>query len=100
MAKALESDQEVGLTPEEAHLRLELHGPNELRARAIKPAWRLFVEQFTNAMILVLIGAAIITAAIGDLKDTAVILAIVALNGIVGFSRSTGPRRRWTRSSG
>jgi len=36
-------------------------------------------------MILVLIGAAIITAAIGDLKDTAVIMAIVVLNGVVGF---------------
>jgi Ca2+-transporting ATPase len=85
VAVALESDPEAGLAPEEARVRLERHGPNELRARAIKPAWRLFVEQFTNAMILVLIGAAIITAAIGDLKDTAVILAIVALNGVVGF---------------
>ena len=36
-------------------------------------------------MILVLLGAAAITAAIGDLKDTAVILVIVALNGIIGF---------------
>ena len=85
VAVALESDPEAGLAPEEAQARLERHGPNELRARAIKPAWRLFVEQFTNAMILVLIGAAIITAAIGDLKDTAVILAIVGLNGVVGF---------------
>ncbi|MEX2548112.1 MAG: cation-transporting P-type ATPase, partial [Chloroflexota bacterium] len=82
---SLESDRVAGLAPEEARARLERHGPNELRARAVKPAWRLFLEQFTNAMILVLIGAAVITAAIGDLKDTAVILAIVALNGIVGF---------------
>ena len=36
-------------------------------------------------MILVLIGAGLITAVIGDLKDTIVIPAIVALNGIVGF---------------
>ena len=85
VAVAFDSDPVAGLAADEARLRLDRHGPNELRARAVKPAWRLFVEQFTNAMILVLIGAAIITAAIGDLKDTAVILAIVALNGIVGF---------------
>ncbi len=85
VATALLSDPVNGLAPDEARARLDRYGPNELRARAVKPAWRLFVEQFTNAMILVLIGAAIITAAIGHLKDTVVILAIVALNGIVGF---------------
>ena len=85
VATALTSDPVRGLTSDEAVIRLRVHGPNELRARAQKPTWRLFAEQFTNAMILVLIGAAIITAALGDLKDTAVILAIVALNGIVGF---------------
>ena len=75
----------LGLSAGQALGRLETYGPNELTARARKPAWRLFVEQFTNAMILVLLGAAAITAAIGDLKDTVVILTIVALNGIVGF---------------
>jgi len=53
--------------------------------RGRKPTWRLFVEQFTNTMIIVLVIAAIVTAAIGDLKDTAVILAIVVLNGVIGF---------------
>ncbi len=85
VAAALGSDPVTGLTSFEARVRLERDGPNELLARAVKPAWRLFAEQFTNAMILVLIGAAVITAVIGDLKDTVVILAIVALNGIVGF---------------
>ena len=82
---ALGSDVSRGLDVEEADRRLVEHGRNELTARAQKPAWRMLAEQFTNAMILVLIAAALITAAIGDLKDTAVILAIVALNGIVGF---------------
>jgi Ca2+-transporting ATPase len=85
VAGSLGTDPVAGLTLEEARSRLERYGPNELRARALKPTWRLLLDQFTNAMILVLIGAAAITAAIGDLKDTVVILAIVALNGIVGF---------------
>jgi len=82
---ALASDPVRGLGAEQARDRLRDHGPNELRARARKPAWRLFAEQFTNAMIMVLMGAAIITAVIGDLKDTIVIGAIVVLNGVVGF---------------
>jgi Ca2+-transporting ATPase len=85
VAVALDSDLVRGLGLEEARIRLGRYGPNELRAHAPKPTWRLLAEQFTNAMILVLLGAAIVTAALGDLKDTAVILAIVALNGIVGF---------------
>ena len=82
---ALGSDADRGLDPDEARQRLIAHGPNELEERAGRPAWRLLAEQFTNAMILVLLGAAAITAVIGDLKDTAIILAIVALNGIIGF---------------
>ena len=82
---ALGSDADRGLDPDEARHRLIAHGPNELEERAAKSAWRLLAEQFTNAMILVLLGAAAITAAIGDLKDTAIILVIVALNGIIGF---------------
>jgi Ca2+-transporting ATPase len=85
VASALGSDPVAGLTPEEAAGRLASVGPNVLRAKKARPAWRLLIEQFTNAMILVLLGAAIITALIGDLKDTIVILAIVVLNGIVGF---------------
>ena len=82
---ALGSDPQWGLDADEARRRLIAHGTNELEERAGKPAWRLLAEQFTNAMILVLLGAAAITAAIGDLKDTAIILIIVALNGIIGF---------------
>jgi P-type Ca2+ transporter type 2C len=82
---ALGSDADRGLDPDEAWNRLMVHGQNELEERAAKPAWHLLAEQFTNAMILVLLGAAAITAAIGDLKDTAIILMIVVLNGIIGF---------------
>ena len=85
VASALGSDPVAGLWSEEARSRLERHGPNELQAKATKPIWRLLLEQFTNAMIVVLIGAAVITALIGDLQDTVVILAIVVLNGVVGF---------------
>jgi Ca2+-transporting ATPase len=85
VAHAMGVDPRSGLTAGEAAARLTIAGPNELVERARKPTWRLLLEQFTNAMILVLLVAAIVTALIGDLKDTAVILAIVVLNGVVGF---------------
>jgi Ca2+-transporting ATPase len=45
----------------------------------------LLLEQFTSAMIVVLLVAAVITVLIGETKDTVIILAIVILNGIIGF---------------
>ncbi len=85
VATDLGTDLVDGLSPAEAGARLERFGRNELVERGRKPPWRLFLEQFTNAMIIVLLVAAGVTAALGDLKDTVVILAIVILNGIVGF---------------
>jgi len=87
VAASLASDPSRGLTSVEAAARLAIQGPNELAARGVKPVWILFAEQFASAMIVVLLAAGVITALLGDLKDTFVILAIVALNGIVGFVR-------------
>ena len=82
---AFRSDIAAGLTSAEAAERLAAVGPNELIERGGKPVWRLLLEQFTNTMIVVLMVAAAVTAFIGDLKDTLVIIAIVLLNGIIGF---------------
>ena len=87
VAAALGTRAEAGLPTDAAAARLERFGPNELIEKKQRPAWRLLLDQFTGAMILVLIAAAIITAVIGDTKDTVVILAIVVFNGIVGFSQ-------------
>lgn len=85
VADALETDPERGLTSAEARARLARYGRNELIDRGPKATWRILLEQFTNAMIIVLLVAAAITYLLGDVKDALIILAIVALNGIVGF---------------
>ena len=85
VAAALATDPAAGLTATEVADRLQRFGPNELVERGRKPAWRLLAEQFANTMILVLVAAGLVTAVIGDLKDTVVILAIVVLNAVVGF---------------
>ena len=85
VAEALTTDPTRGLSQAEVDARLAIIGPNELIERARQPAWRFLVGQFTNTMIVVLVIAAAVTAAIGDAKDSMVILAIVALNGAIGF---------------
>jgi P-type Ca2+ transporter type 2C len=83
----LETDVDRGLTEDEAHRRLNVAGPNELDERPPVPGWRMFIRQFASAMIAVLGIAAVVTAAIGDLKDTIVIAAVVLLNAAIGFGQ-------------
>ncbi len=74
-----------GLTTIEAEKRLETYGPNEIAAAKKKSPFVLFLHQFKDFMILVLVAAAIISGLLGDVTDTIVIIAIVILNAVVGF---------------
>ncbi|HSO52189.1 MAG TPA: cation-transporting P-type ATPase, partial [Actinomycetes bacterium] len=85
VAADLGTDPVAGLPEEEAAGRLARFGENVLVERGRKPTWRLLAEQFANTMIVVLLAAAAVAAALGDLKDTMVILAILVLNGLLGF---------------
>jgi len=74
-----------GLSQEEAARRRELHGPNRL-PEAPRPGLVVRIaRQFHNVLIYVLLGAAAITAGLGHLLDTAVILAVVVANAIIGL---------------
>lgn len=79
------SDAESGLSEAEAAKRLEEHGPNELEERGLKSVWRILWEQLTDAVVLVLIAAAVISAFVGDQHDAAAIMVIVALNSLLGL---------------
>jgi P-type Ca2+ transporter type 2C len=74
-----------GLTTTEAEKRLVTYGPNEIAAAKKKSPFVLFLHQFKDFMILVLVAAAIISGLLGDVTDTIVIISIVILNAIVGF---------------
>ena len=74
-----------GLDSEEAAKRLDKHGPNRLPEAPRPSALMRFARQFNNLLILVLIAAAVITALLGHWIDTGVILAVVAINAIIGF---------------
>jgi len=82
---ALGSNVTRGLSSAEAAKRLDEYGPNELKEAPREPLWKRFLSQFTSLIVLVLIGAAIVSLFVGEGVDTIAILAIVLMNGVLGF---------------
>lgn len=74
-----------GLSAAEAQRRLAERGPNVLSEGKRRTSLGMFFEQFKDFMIVVLLGAAIISGLIGDFKDAIAIMAIVILNAVVAF---------------
>ena len=74
-----------GLAAAEAARRLERYGPNALPPPARRGPLLRFLLQFHNVLIYVLLGAAVVTAALGQWVDTGVILGVVLINAVVGF---------------
>ena len=60
---------------------------NELVERGQISPWRILLSQFTELMVIILIIAAIVSLALGEVIDTVVIIAIVILNAAIGFSQ-------------
>lgn len=94
----LNSDRQ-GLTPQEVDARRQQYGWNELQETQGRSSWGILLDQFKNIMLIMLIAVAIISGVLdfldwqagelksGDLpfKDTVAILAIVILNGVLGY---------------
>ena len=74
-----------GLSHDEAARRLESVGPNRLPPPEKDGLLVRFFKHFNDALIYVLLAAAVITALLGHWVDTAVILGVVVLNAIIGF---------------
>jgi Ca2+-transporting ATPase len=74
-----------GLTTEEAERRLREYGPNELTGGISKPRWLIFLSQFSDLLVIVLIVAAAISFVIGSYRDGVVMVVIVTINAIIGF---------------
>jgi Ca2+-transporting ATPase len=74
-----------GLSAADADKKLLEVGPNELKEGKKKSIAGMLLSQFKDVMILILLGAAIISGIIGEPTDTIVILVIVLLNAVVGF---------------
>ncbi|SET46927.1 calcium-translocating P-type ATPase, SERCA-type [Paenibacillus sp. NFR01] len=76
---------ESGLSGQEAADRLAESGPNELsEGKAISP-FTLLLNQFKDFMVLVLMGATLVSGLLGEYLDAVTIIAIIILNGVLGF---------------
>lgn len=76
-----------GLSTAEIEARQATYGRNELEEKDIESPWAMLWEQLTDPMVVILIGAAIISAFLGDVKSVVAITAIVVLNAILGVSQ-------------
>ena len=89
---ALRSDARQGLSHDEARMRLEQHGRNELAADPPAPAWRRFLAQFQDVLVILLLVATAISAGLWVYeRDSALpyeaiaISAVVLLNAVMGY---------------
>jgi Ca2+-transporting ATPase len=85
LADELRTDLNVGLNVNEAVRRRTQEGPNEIPEASPPPLLKLFISQFSSLLVWVLIGAAIVSGLLEDWIDAAAILAIVFVNGVLGF---------------
>ena len=76
---------EQGLPTVEVQKRYELFGENQLTEAPPMPTWKKLVAQFKDLVILILIVAAVVSGVLGEWVDALAILAIVLLNGVIGF---------------
>ncbi len=81
----LRTDPQRGLSSEEAERRLRQYGPNALETTGAVPWYVVLARQFVDVLIFILIIAAVISLAIGQTADAITIMAIVVLNGVLGF---------------
>jgi len=83
--KALESDPRRGLSDDEVARRLAAHGPNELKKEDRVSPWTIFLGQFKSTLIIILLIATVLSAAVGEIFDAALIFVIVVFCALLGF---------------
>ena len=107
---ALASDGQHGLSEDAARSGLERHGANELASERPIPAWRRFLRQFQDVLVILLLGATAISAGLWAFERDAAwpyeaiaIFAVVLLNAALGYIagiESGGGHRRASRDVG
>lgn len=84
LVQTLHTDLHQGLTVEESRRRLDVYGRNKLAEVAGTSFWHLLIEQFKGFLVLLLLASAAISIMVGEIVDAVAILAIVAVNAVLG----------------
>ncbi len=86
VAEELQVDVSTGLSSNDASVRLESYGLNQLAEAKRRPALLRFLDQFRDVLILILLGAAVVSFVVSrELKTPLVVLVVVLLNSFIGF---------------
>ena len=92
LCKELETCSE-GLSSEAAAKHLEKYGKNAIAEARKKPVWLIFLEQFRDLLVIILIIAALISAFTGDPESFIVIIAVITMNAILGTVQTVKAER-------
>jgi len=85
--RLLAADPRVGLPAQEVTQRLAEHGPNRLEGERPVSDLVLLARQFASPLILILIVATLVTVVLREYADAAVIVAVLVLNAVIGFTQ-------------
>lgn len=77
--------QTTGLSKEEREARLKNNGPNKMEEKKQVKLWRKIAKHFTDLLMIVLIAAALLKFATGELAEGGIIFLVVIINGFVGY---------------
>lgn len=75
----------MGLTEKEASARLKTEGANVLEDKKKTSAAKIFVNQFKDVMVMILLAATVVSVLLGEVSDAVTIILIVLLNAVLGF---------------
>jgi len=79
------ADASPGLSDEEVARRRDRWGRNQLPEPPRRSAFRMFLDQFANLLVLILAAAAVLSGILGDVRDALAIAAILLVNAAIGF---------------
>lgn len=82
-----------GITEVEARRRRERFGPNRLPRGRTTPWWSILADQFTGVVVLLLVVAAFVSVAVGELVEAAAIAGVLIINAGIGFGVELRARR-------
>jgi len=84
IAEELKTDLEQGLSTENAQKRLQEVGLNQLEEKKSRTVWEMFLDQFKDVLVVILLVAALISFILGEISDAVVITIILILNAFLG----------------
>ncbi|OPY76377.1 MAG: Calcium-transporting ATPase 1 [Syntrophorhabdus sp. PtaU1.Bin058] len=87
------SDASTGLTAEECRENIKRFGPNLLPESVPRSGWSIFINQFKSLPVALLAAAACISIFTGGAADAAVIMSVVAINAVIGYTTESSAEK-------